>query len=82
MQNMDNHNLVELSKCLRCGCSFEDLFHFFFHCQYYNFYEFRYVNDRDITEDNNTILHCYECLSLSEIDILSFFTKFLNTRIN
>lgn len=29
-----NHSLVESSTCLRCGHSYEDSFHFFFHCHF------------------------------------------------
>lgn len=71
-----NHNLVESSKCLRCGYSYEDSFHFFFHCQCYNPQRnslFRYMSDHDIPKDINIVLHGYDCQSLSEN--MSFFDQ-------
>lgn len=71
-----NHNLVESSKCLRCGYSYEDSFHFFFHCQFYNSQRnslFRYMSDHDIPIDINILLHGYDCLSLTEN--ISFFDQ-------
>lgn len=64
-----NHNLVESSKYLRCGYSYEDSYHFFFHCQLYNTQRnslFRYMSDHDIPIDINILLHGYDCLSLAE----------------